>query len=264
MTKLKKKLNILFHKIFLKLYSNMKNVTSEPMSLDLLREEVQILISTMIFIEFKLILNHSYYYYSKKMDTTLLVDVIIKFLVVSSKRKIIYRLGLDRYTTLENSNEWIIKKIQVEEYSSIINLLHSIYSVRIGDNLSANLTASLIENLGIKLSNFMVYEIFSSKNLSKFIFLKWYTVDYLLFSYSLINLKTYFYWKSYLESIYSTIKRFSTDTYPLLICTKNGIESKRLYNRSLIYNTNSSKIQTIFSKSLNFLEYLIYETKIGM
>ena len=55
MTKLKKKLNILFHKIFLKLYSSMKNVTSEPMSLDLLREEVQILISTMIFIEFKLI-----------------------------------------------------------------------------------------------------------------------------------------------------------------------------------------------------------------
>jgi len=237
MTKLKKKLNILFHKIFLKLYSSMKNVTSEPMSLDLLREEVQILISTMIFIEFKLILNHSHYYYSKKMDTSLL---------------------------LENSNEWIIKKIQVEEYSSIIDLLHSIYSVRLGENFSANLTASLIENLGIKLSNFMVYEIFSSKNFSKFIFLKWYTVDYLLFSYSLINLKTYLYWKSYVESIYSTIKRFSTDTYPLLICTKNGIESKRLYNRSLIYNTNSSKIQTIFSKSLNFLEYLIYEIKIGM
>ena len=264
MTKLKKKLNILFHKIFLKLYSSMKNVTSEPMSLDLLREEVQILISTMIFIEFKLILNHSHYYYSKKMDTSLLVDVIIKFLVVSSKRKILYRLGLNKYSTLENSNEWIIKKIQVEEYSSIIDLLHSIYSVRLGENFSANLTASLIENLGIKLSNFMVYEIFSSKNFSKFIFLKWYTVDYLLFSYSLINLKTYLYWKSYVESIYSTIKRFSTDTYPLLICTKNGIESKRLYNRSLIYNTNSSKIQTIFSKSLNFLEYLIYETKIGM
>jgi hypothetical protein len=164
MTKLKKKLNILFHKIFLKLYSSMKNVTSEPMSLDLLREEVQILISTMIFIEFKLILNHSHYYYSKKMDTSLLVDVIIKFLVVSSKRKILYRLGLNKYSTLENSNEWIIKKIQVEEYSSIIDLLHSIYSVRLGENFSANLTASLIENLGIKLSNFMVYEIFSSKN----------------------------------------------------------------------------------------------------
>jgi hypothetical protein len=242
----------------------MKNVTSEPMSLDLLREEVQILISTIIFIEFKLILNSTYYYYSKKMDTTLLVDIIIKFLVVSSKRKILNRLGLNSYSSLENSNEWIIKKIQAEEYSSVINLLNSIHLLGIVESNSTNLTSSLIENLVIKLSNFMVYEIFSDKNLSKFIFLKWYTVDYLLFSYSLINLKTYLYWKSYIGSTYSNIKRFSTDTYPLLICTKNGIEFKRLYNRNLIYNISSSRIQTIFSKALNFIEYIIYGTKIGM
>jgi hypothetical protein len=264
MTRLKKKLNVLFYKIFLKFYLNMKNVTSEPMSLDLLREEVQILISTIIFIEFKLILNSTYYYYSKKMDTTLLVDIIIKFLVVSSKRKILNRLGLNSYSSLENSNEWIIKKIQAEEYSSVINLLNSIHLLGIVESNSTNLTSSLIENLVIKLSNFMVYEIFSDKNLSKFIFLKWYTVDYLLFSYSLINLKTYLYWKSYIGSTYSNIKRFSTDTYPLLICTKNGIEFKRLYNRNLIYNISSSRIQTIFSKALNFIEYIIYGTKIGM
>ena len=264
MTRLKKKLNVLFYKIFLKFYLNIKNVTSEPMSLDLLREEVQILISTIIFIEFKLILNSTYYYYSKKMDTTLLVDIIIKFLVVSSKRKILNRLGLNSYSSLENSNEWIIKKIQAEEYSSVINLLNSIHLLGIVESNSTNLTSSLIENLVIKLSNFMVYEIFSDKNLSKFIFLKWYTVDYLLFSYSLINLKTYLYWKSYIGSTYSNIKRFSTDTYPLLICTKNGIEFKRLYNRNLIYNISSSRIQTIFSKALNFIEYIIYGTKIGM
>ena len=242
----------------------MKNVTSEPMSLEFLREEIQMLISTMICVELKLILSNTVYYYSKKMDTTLLVDIIIKFLLLSSKRKILYRLGLNKYTCLDGSNYWILKKIQVEEYSSIINLLNSIYVMEISENISANLTVSLIENLVIKLSNFMVYEIFSTKNISEFVFLKWYTVDYLLFSYSLINLKTYLYWKSYTEITYSTIKRFSTDTYPLLICTKNGIEFKRLYNRNLIYNTNSSKIQTILSKSLNFIEYLIYGTKIGM
>lgn len=264
MIRLKNKLNILFYKICLKFYSNMKNVTSDPMSLDLLREEIQMFISTLIFIELKLILSNTLYYYSKEMDTTLLVDTIIKFLLLSSKRKILYRLGLNKYSSLDNSNHWIIKKIQVEEYSSVINLLNSIYLMGISENISANLTTSLIENLVIKLSNFMVYEIFSSKNLSGFVFLKWYTVDYLLFSYSLINLKTYLYWKSYTEITYSTIKRFSTDTYPLLICTKNGIESKRLYNRNLIYNANSSKIQTILSRSLNFIEYLIYGTKIGM
>jgi hypothetical protein len=234
------------------------------MSLDLLREEVQILISIMICIELKLILDNTSYYYSKSIDKNTLVDTIIKIVVVSSKRKILYRLGLSNYTSLDNSNQWIIKKIQVEEYSSILNLLNSIYLMDIRESTSASLTTSLIENLVIKLSNFMVYEIFSSKNISKFVFLKWYTVDYLLFSYSLLNLKTYLYWKSYIESTYSNIKRFSTDTYPLLICTKNGIESKRLYNRNLIYNTNSSKIQTILSKCLNFIEYLTYGTKVGM
>ena len=264
MTILKKKLNILFYKIFLKFYGNMKNATSESMSLDLIREEIQVFISIMISIELKLILKNTSYYYSKSIDTNLLVDTVIKIVIVSSKRKILYRLGLNTYTSLDNSNEWIIKKIQVEEYSSIVNLLNSIYSMEISDSISASLTTSLIENLVIKLSNFMVYEIFSSKSISKFVFLKWYTVDYLLFSYSLLNLKTYLYWKSYIESTYSNIKRFSTDTYPLLICTKNGIESKRLYNRNLIYNTNSSKIQTILSKSLNFIEYLTYGTKVGM
>ena len=261
---LKKKLNVLFYKIFLKFYSNIKNVTSEPMSLGLLREEIQIYICTVILIELKLFLDNVVYYYSKKIATSLLVDTFIKFLVVSSKRKILHRLGLNRYSVLDNSNQWIIKKIQVEEYSSIVNLLNLIYSMEINENISASLTASLIENLVIKLSNVMVYEIFSSKNISKFVFLKWYTIDYLLFSYSLTNLKTYLYWKSYVESTYSNIKRFSTDTYPLLVCTKNGIESKRLYNRNLIYNTNSSKIQAILSNCLNFIEYLINVTKIGM
>jgi hypothetical protein len=261
---LKKKLSVLFYKIFLKFYSKMKNASSEPMSLDLLRREIQVFISIIVSLELKLILDNSVYYYSKKIDTNLLVDTFIKFLVISSKRKVLYRLGLNTYTSLDNSNQWIIKKIQVEEYSSIINLLNSLYFMEIHETISINLTVSLIENLVIKLSNVMVYEIFSSKNLSKFVFLKWYTIDYLLFSYSLINLKTYLYWKSYIESTYSNIKRFSTDTYPLLICTKNGIESKRLYNRNLIYNPKSSKIQIILSKSLNFIEYLITGNKIDM
>jgi len=263
MRTLKKKLNILFHKIFLKFYSSMRNTTSESMSLDLIREEIQVLISTIISIELKLILGHCYPC-SKRTNPNMLVDTIIKFLVISSKRKILFRLGLDKYTNLESSNQWIIKKIQIEEYSSILNLWNSIYTLELNNSLHLSLTSSLIENLVIKLTNLMVYEIFSNKNISKFIFLKWYTIDYLLFSYTLTNLKTYLYWKSYIEITYSNIKRFSTDTYPLLICTKNGIEAKRLYNRNLLYTMNSSKVQTIVSKTLNFIEYIVYGTKIGM
>ncbi len=241
----------------------MKNKTSEPMSVDLLREEVQLITSIIIFTELKLILSNSYYY-SKKINANLLVDTIIKFLVVSSKRKILYRLGLNTHTSLESSNQWIIKKIQIEEYSSILNLLNLIHTLESNPNNSLSLTSSLVENLVIKLSNFMVYEIFSNRNISQLIFLKWYTIDYLLFSYNVTNLKTYLYWKSYIEITYSNIKKFSTDTYPLLICTKNGIEAKRLYNRKLIYNMNSSQVQTVLSKILNFIEYILYGTKIGM
>lgn len=241
----------------------MKNKTSEPMSVDLLREEVQLITSIIIFTELKLILSNSYYY-SKKINANLLVDTIIKFLVVSSKRKILYRLGLNTHTSLESSNQWIIKKIQIEEYSSILNLLNLIHTLESNPNNSLSLTSSLVENLVIKLSNFMVYEIFSNRNISQLIFLKWYTIDYLLFSYNVTNLKTYLYWKSYVEITYSNIKKFSTDTYPLLICTKNGIEAKRLYNRKLIYNMNSSQVQTVLSKILNFIEYILYGTKIGM
>nr|BDA97247.1 hypothetical protein [Cryptomonas curvata] len=263
MITLKTKLNILFYKIFLKFYSNMKNKTSEPMSVDLLREEVQLITSIIIFAELKLILSNSYYY-SKKINANLLVDTIIKFLVVSSKRKILFRLGLNKHTSLESSNQWIIKKIQIEEYSSILNLLNLIHTLESNPNNSLSLTSSLVENLVIKLSNFMVYEVFSNRNISQLILLKWYTIDYLLFSYNVTNLKTYLYWKSYIEITYSNIKKFSTDTYPLLICTKNGIEAKRLYNRKLIYNMNSSQVQTVLSKILNFIEYILYGTKIGM
>lgn len=264
MTKLKKKLNVLFYKIFLKFYSSMKNVTSEPMSLDLVREEIQMFIFVTLVIELKLLLNSIAYCYSKKMNTSLLVDVFIKFLVVSSKEKILYRLGLSGYTSLDNSNKWIVKKIQVEEYSSIVNLLNLIYAKELNDSIPINLIVSLIENLVIKLTSVIVYEIFSGKNLSKFVVLKCYTIDYLLFSYSVTNLKTYLYWKSYIQSTYSNIKRFSTNTYPLLICTKNGIESKKLYNRNLVYSTNSSEIQAILSKSIDFMEYLCSHPKIGM
>jgi hypothetical protein len=76
MTILKKKLNVLFYTIFLKFYSNIKNVTSEPMSLGLLREEIQIFISTMILIELKLFLDNVIYYYSKNIWYTIIIHAV--------------------------------------------------------------------------------------------------------------------------------------------------------------------------------------------
>jgi len=261
MNRKKKKLNFLFYRILLKFYSNMKNTTSDLMPLDLLREDVQVLISILVITELKLILINTSEFYSRGVDNNFIVDSCIKFLILTSKQKILMRLSVNMATTLDTSNQWIIKKIQIEEYPSIITLLKSVSSCEALENSSTTLIASLIENLVIKLSNSIVYELFSSGELSKLNVLKWYTIDYLLFSYNLFNLKTYSYWKYYVETMYSNIKRFSTDTYPLFICTRNGVELKRLYSLDLSHNGRASRLQVFVSKFLNFIEYVVYNKR---
>ena len=239
----------------------MKNTTSDLMPLDLLREDIQVLISIIVITELKVILINTSEFYLRGVDNNFMVDSCIKFLILTSKQKILMRLSVNISTTLDTSNQWTIKKIQIEEYPSIITLLKSVSSWETLENSSTTLITSLIENLVIKLSNSIVYELFSSEELSKLNVLKWYTIDYLLFSYNLFNLKTYSYWKYYIETMYSNIKRFSTDTYPLFICTKNGVALKRLYSLDLSHNGRTSRLQIFISKFLNFIEYVIYSKR---
>lgn len=256
MVKLKKKLNFLFYKINLKFYSNTKNLTKSPMPLDLLREEIQTLIFIIVTTELKLVLLKVSELVLVGVSPNLLIDSSIRFTTLSSKQKIFRILGLDSKTKLESCNNWLLKKIQTEEYTAIFTILKFSSSTRLLETTSNNLLISLLENVVIKITNYMVYEIFLDKKLSRTIFFKLYTADYLLFSYNLINLKTYLYWKYYTENIYLNIKRFSTDTYPLIICTKYGLEEKRLYNKELYINFYASKLQKLLSKSLDFIDYI--------
>ena len=259
MTHLKKKLNFVFYKISLKFYSRTKNLTKTPMPLDLVREEVQLLIFIIVTVELKLILIKLTDLSLRGISPNLLIDNSIRFLALSSKQKVLRSLGFTLKTKLETSNRWILKKIQIEEYTSILTVLKFSTSSRLLENNSSNLVISLLENIIIKIVNYMVYEIFSDKKFIKTIFLKLYTSDYLLFSYNLINLKTYLYWKFYIENIYLNIKRFSTDTYPLVVCTKYGLEAKRLYNKELYVNFHASSLQKLLSKSLDFIDYVRYK-----
>lgn len=259
MTDLKQRLNFLFYKISLKFYSHTKNLTKTSMPLDLIREEVQLLIFITVITEFKVILSKLTKLSFTSINPNLLIDNTVRFLALSSKEKIFHSLGLSLKTKLEPSNEWILKKIQIEEYTSILTILEFSSSPRLLENNSSNLIISLLENIIIKTANYTVYEIFSDKKFVKTIFFKLYTSDYLLFSYNLVNLKTYSYWKFYIENVYLSIKRFSTDTYPVLVCTKYGLESKRLYNRELYVNFYASNFQKLLSKSLDFIDYLRYK-----
>jgi hypothetical protein len=259
MTDLKQKLNFLFYKISLKFYSHTKNLTRTPMPLDLIREEVQLLIFITVTIELKLILIKLTDLSLRGISPNLLIDNSIRFLVLSSKEKLLRSLGFTLQTKLETSNTWMLKKIQIEEYTSILTILKFSTSSRLLENNSSNLLISLLENIIIKIVNYMIYEIFSDKKFVKTIFFKLYTSDYLLFSYNLTNLKTYLYWKFYVENIYLNIKRFSTDTYPLIVCTKHGLEAKRLYNKELYVNFYASNLQKLLSRSLDFIDYLRYK-----
>nr|BDA99257.1 hypothetical protein [Cryptomonas sp. NIES-3952] len=256
MNNLKKKLNFLFYKINLKFYSNTKNLTKTAMPVDLLREEIQVIIFVIVTIKLKSILIKISELALVGISPNLVIDSSVKFLTLSSKQKIFRMLGLNSKTTLEGANNWLLKKIQIEEYTPIFTIVKLSSSSHLVDNTYNNLLMSLLENVIIKITNYMVYEIFSDKQFSKTIFFKLYTADYLLFSYNLINLKTYLYWKYYIENIYLNIKRFSTDTYPLIICTKHGLEEKRLYNKDLYLNFYSSNLQKLLSKSLDFVDYL--------
>lgn len=256
MSNLKKPLNFLFYKIFLKLYLHTKNLTKTPMPIDLIREEIKLLIFITVAMELKLILIKLSDISLISINSNILVDNTVVCLVLSSKYKIFRTLGLDLPINLETSNTWILKEIQIEEYTSIFTILKFISSSYLLETTSNNLIISLLENIIIKITNYMVCEVFSNKRLSKTTFLKLYTSDYLLFSYTLMNLKTYLYWKFYIENIYLNIKRFSTDTYPLLVCTKNGLEEKRIFNKELDINFYTSNLQKLLSKSLDFIEYL--------
>ena len=259
MSPLKEKLNFLFYKISLKFYFRTKNLTKTPMPLDLIREEVQLLIFSTVISEVKLILNKLINLSIVETNPNLVIDNTIRFIALSSKERILCSLGLNLETKLEDSNGWILKKIQIEEYTSILTVIELSSSYRLLENNSSNLVSSLLENVIIKIANYMVYEIFSDKEFIKTIFFKLYTSDYLLFSHNLLNLKTYSYWKFYIENIYLSIKRFSTNTYPLVVCTKRGLEEKRLYNKELYMNVYTSNFQKLLSKSLDFIDYLRYK-----
>jgi hypothetical protein len=256
MSSVEKTLNFLFYKILLKFYLHTKNLTKTPMPIDLIREEIQLLIFITVTIELKLILTKLSGMSLRGINLNILVDNSVICIVLSSKQKIFRILGLDSRFSIETSNTWILKKIQIEEYSSIFTILKFVSASTLPQATSNNLMSSLLENIIIKISNYMVYEIFSDNKVSKTIIFKLYTSDYLLFSYNLINLKTYLYWKFYIENIYLNIKRFSTDTYPLIVCTRNGLEEKRLFNKELYINFYSSEMQRLLSKSLDFIEYI--------
>ena len=169
----KKNISILFNKIEIKFHLNLNNETKHPMSLELLRKEIQILILTTILKDLKLcVINISqsprYLDYSKDK-----IDILIILILLSSKRKIINKLKFAKEDYLYSEkieNNWLLKVVETEDYSSSILMVKVVYQKLIYCKVPAEIYPSkllgvLLENLIIKLSNFIAYEVFFNLNL---------------------------------------------------------------------------------------------------
>jgi hypothetical protein len=256
-------LDILFNKIILKLCTSTKNLTNSPMPLELLREELQILICISVALELKIISNRLLEFSLKTSDYDLLIDNLVRVVLLSSKRKLVMQLALEKknsFTKLYKINDWLIKYILFEEYTSFITLIKWIESSKINKNEigTPKLITCLVENLIIKLSNIIVLELFSTRKIPKFS-LCHYVVDSAMFKEILTNLKFYLYWKSSIGSIYLQIRKLYTYTYLVFICSKDGFLSKNFYSDVLIHQDTSTKIYNPLIEFLKFLGYMFYK-----
>lgn len=256
-------LDILFNKIILKLCTSTKNLTNSPMPLEFLREEVQILVCISVALELKIIFNRLLKFSLKTNDYYFLIHNLIKLLLLSSKRRVAMKLGLEEknnFTKLYKTNDWLIKYVEFEEYTSFITIIKWTQSLKINQNerSTPKLITCLIENLIIKLSNILVFELFSTKKIPKFI-LCHYVVDSVVFKETLINIKFYLYWRSSIGSIYIQIRKLYTYTFLVFICSKNGFLSKNFYSEELIKELSSTKVYNPLIEFLKFLDYMFYK-----
>jgi hypothetical protein len=271
MSNLKKKLTIIFDRIILKFYTNIKNNTFKPTALELLREEIQVFICIFVTLELKFILTKIISYLAEENSNTnvnSLADKITRIVLFSSKQKIISKLNLSELNLnieLSEKNYRLWQKISIESYSFLI-LIWKDLRYRKNNSIVREehslLWPVLVENFIIKISDHVVYEAFLNGTLSKKFFLELYVIDFFIFSYNLVSLQSYLYWKFYLENFYVNIRRFSTHRYEIILWTKDGFKVKKFHKQELTKEISLPKIFKIITKYVYCMEYLYYKNKI--
>lgn len=247
-------LNLLFNRALIKISLNTTNKIGYPLALYLVREEIQKIICISILIELNTMCHSFLRFSSKNIETQLLVDIIFRILLLSAKQKIALRLSIlkqQKFIKLNFFNEWLLKDLESENYYLFMSILRSL-SPCSPKKSSLNLSESLIENLIIKLSDILVYELFYNCNFSK-IFLMEYTTDFLAIKKNLQRLKTYAYYKQIYEKICNFLKRTNNCNYLILICTKKGFKLKNLDSNYIQSSLTINQKCTPFLDKLNLL-----------
>jgi len=252
----KKTLKVIFAKVYIKCHLRMRNMTKKPMALDLLREEIQAVILNVVLNEveaFMVTVSRS----AILKFTNEHIDIVIVLLLCGSTQKVAYKLNLPRFTYFEvNNSTWSTKNIEMEQYPLLAFL--NVSTIKQDMICYTNVLTILTENLIIKLSDIIAYQLFSHTHISPDL-IKCYCGDPNVFKINITNLNAFTYYQSYLNSIFLNLRKYYNQTYSLVLMTKNGLMNKSVYNAQLAYPLKISTFELYIIQFFNLINFLIME-----
>lgn len=271
-------LESLFIQVALKLYVNLTNTTGETLLLDRLESPIKIYILRSILEEIqKLCINISYYS-SKKTNVKYKVDRFLQLIFIRITKKLNQDLfSLNNSQDFENHSEikWLLKNFEIENGELVKLLLIQLTSMDpfeaggpLGYKKKTNnekLLISLLENITLKFSNVILYNLVLNFKISSSIFkqVSGFEVS------SLKVQKNNLYWSSYLQSTFFRPKYIYTSLYVLKVINYDGFchklvhmpilrmhEEKNLTALQFIVLLYFEVLDFLFPKVLNSLNLL--------
>lgn len=230
-------------------------MTQKHMAIDLLREEVKSLVLNSVLNEVRVLILSLIRSSSHKL-TGEHTDIVILLLLLWSKKSIFHKLRLSELQCFEPNRSWLLKAIEADDYPFLGFLDLSTHKYYGGEY--NNVAVILIENLVIKISNVIAYQLISNEQVSN-TFLKLYSTDSVLVRVDMKNMKSYLGYESYLNFIFLNLKKYYTHTYYINIMTKYGLVTKEVYIDELPYKVKSSLFEVFIIKCTDWINFLLFE-----
>lgn len=248
------KQQILFSNVAIRIYNLKKTSTNGLTILDLFRDEIKVLISITILHQLQDVITKE----SRKVkrNTHSPIELLIKKILLISKRKILKKLGKDqlKYKTTTTTYNTLKVLMQFENYKPLLLLVSHFAGIQ---SLNQNKipVQLLLEHTVLQLSNLLLYYIFLNTELDNSI-LDTYTIDSILFTSYISKIKMYLAGKVYINNNILNKKLITPDTGSLFILTESGIKQKNIKFKSI-----SKPVTTIYllSKGLHLLETLSHK-----
>jgi hypothetical protein len=244
----------IFAKIYLKIQLGKKYSNDKFLFLDLVREEIKIIVLTIVTKEFDSLLN-------KLTGTPYLeetIDLLFKLIILSSKNKILAKLKIPPLNSVQNTNltkNRVLNLVGFEDYAAFSFVITSLpYTNYKTSNLQILSLKFFLEHLILKISDLLIYYIFVTKKI-KLTVLTTYSIDeLLLISYS-TKAPIYLTWKIYIKSVVPATKDLDV-SIKILAFTKTGIIRRTTTIKNPYSNVKLS--QVIISRPLKLLEGILF------